>query len=74
MYDSAHPFGRKKRADVTIIPDLCTGCGYCPQFCIMDCIIQRPDGLYEIVQEDCIGCRACKVNCPFDAITAVEKR
>lgn len=74
MSDHAHPFGRKKRADVFIHPDLCTGCGYCPGFCIMSCITQRPDGIYEIDQELCIGCRACKVNCPFGAISAVEKR
>ena len=74
MTDSAHPFGRKKRADVFIEPDYCTGCGYCTMFCIMACINQRPDGVYEIAQETCIGCRACKVNCPFDAITVVEKR
>ena len=38
-------------------------------FCPMKCILQRPDGVYEVVQQDCIGCRSCKVNCFYDAVT-----
>ena len=55
MSDSAHPFGRKARALAVIDPVSCTGCGYCAMFCIMKCILLRPDGLYEVDAENCIG-------------------
>ena len=45
MYDPAHPFGRKRYSRAVIDPVSCTGCGYCTMFCVMDCIVLRPDGL-----------------------------
>ena len=44
MYDPAHPFGRKRYSRAVIDPVNCTGCGYCTMFCVMDCIVLRPDG------------------------------
>ena len=61
MYDPAHPFGRKAIQLAVIDPVSCTGCGWCAMFCPMKCIDQRPD--------DCIGCRSCKVNCFYGAVT-----
>ncbi len=69
MYDPAHPFGRKAIQLAVIDPVSCTGCGWCAMFCPMKCILQREDGIYEVVQRDCIGCRSCKVNCFYDAVT-----
>ena len=51
----------------------CTGCGYCTLFCVMDCIVLRPDGLYTVDLERCIGCRSCKGNCFYDAITMIQR-
>ena len=48
MYDPAHPFGRKRYSRAVIDPVSCTGCGYCTMFCVMDCIVLRPDGLYTV--------------------------
>ena len=48
--------------------------GYCTMFCVMDCIVLRPDGLYTVDLERCIGCRSCKVNCPFDAVTILPPK
>ena len=48
MYDPAHPFGRKRYSRAVIDPVNCTGCGYCTMFCVMDCIVLRPDGLYTV--------------------------
>jgi len=50
-------------------PDLCTGCEMCTIVC--------PHGVFgmngrkaEIVRyEACMECGACRMNCPFDAIT-----
>ena len=57
-----------------IDPVCCTGCGYCTMFCVMDCIVLQPDGLYTVDLEQCIGCRSCKVNCPFDAVTILPPK
>ena len=40
----------------------------------MKCIFQRSDGIYEVRQDDCIGCRSCKVNCFYDAVTMLPPR
>ena len=55
MYDPAHPFGRKAVQLAVIDPVSCTGCGWCAMFCPMKCIDLRPDGYYEVRQDDCIG-------------------
>ena len=73
MYDPAHPFGRKAVQLAVIDPVSCTGCGWCAMFCPMKCIDLRPDGYYEVRQDDCIGCRSCKVNCFYDAITMIQR-
>ena len=38
-------------------------------FCPVKCILLREDGIYEVNQQQCIGCRSCKVNCFYDAVT-----
>ena len=63
MYDPAHPFGRKAVQLAVIDPVSCA------MFCPMKCIDLRPDGYYEVRQDDCIGCRSCKVNCFYGAVT-----
>ena len=37
-------------------------------FCVMDCSLLQPDGFYTVDLDRCIGCRSCKVNCPFEAV------
>ena len=69
MYDPAHPFGRKAVQLAVIDPVSCTGCGWCAMFCPMKCIFQREDGIYEVDAARCIGCRGCKVNCFYGAVT-----
>ena len=71
--DPAHPFGRKAVQLAVIDPVRCTGCGWCAMFCVMKCIDQRPDGIYEVRQDDCIGCRQCDNICPDLAITVKER-
>mgnify|MGYP002990116239 CR=1 FL=1 len=38
-------------------------------FCPVECMFQRPDGFYDLDVERCIGCRSCKVNCFYGAVT-----
>ena len=56
-----------------IDPVSCTGCGWCAMFCPVECMFQRPDGFYDLDVERCIGCRSCKVNCFYDAITMIQR-
>ena len=42
-------------------------------FCPVECMFQRPDGFYDLDVERCIGCRSCKVNCFYDAITMIQR-
>ena len=68
MHDPAHPFGRKAVKLAVIDTVSCTGCGWCAMFCPVKCILLREDGIYEVNQQQCIGCRGCKVNCFNDAV------
>ena len=74
MHDPAHPFGRKARQLAVIDPVKCTGCGWCAMFCVMKCILLRGDGFYEVDAENCIGCRSCKVNCFWEAVTMLPPK
>jgi Fe-S-cluster-containing hydrogenase component 2 len=51
----------------------CTACAACADGrCPMEAISER-DGLYAVDAERCIGCGACTVVCPTDAITLVPR-
>ena len=71
--DNYYLFGRKPLQYAVIDPVSCTGCGYCTMFCVMDCIVLQPDGLYTVDLERCIGCRSCKVNCFYGAVTMIQR-
>jgi len=48
----------------------CTQCGACAEVCPADCIPQDQNGVYYIVQEQCLGCDClkCAEVCPEDVI------
>lgn len=56
-----------------IDPELCTGCGNCPQVCPVNAItLERRDGVLSLSAVDdlkCIGCGNCVVVCPVKAIS-----
>lgn len=72
MAEQVRPFGKKVYDLAYIDPDICTGCGYCTMFCMMQCIHLQPDGLYAVDADQCIGCRHCKVNCFNEAIRLIS--
>ncbi|MFX1477348.1 MAG: ATP-binding protein [Promethearchaeota archaeon] len=60
---------------ISILPDLCTGCGICAEICPFG--IPQPDGngKFEIIEpERCTECSACKRNCPAMAILLQEHK
>ena len=69
MTDPAHPLGRKAIQLAEIDEVSCPGCGWCAMICPVKCILLREDGIYEVNPQQCIGCRGCKVNCFYDAVT-----
>ncbi|MBR9691764.1 4Fe-4S binding protein [Candidatus Woesearchaeota archaeon] len=51
-----------------IISDKCTNCGTCIEICPVD-VFSKEDGKVVVKKaSDCIGCRACEVQCPEEAI------
>jgi NADH:ubiquinone oxidoreductase subunit F (NADH-binding)/(2Fe-2S) ferredoxin/Pyruvate/2-oxoacid:ferredoxin oxidoreductase delta subunit len=53
---------------LTILPDLCNGCGVCLRECPVDAISGEPKELHGIDQELCTHCRICYDVCPTGAI------
>lgn len=46
----------------------CTKCGTCIDVCPVNVFEKEGDEIVVKRPEDCIGCRACEVQCPEDAI------
>lgn len=54
---------------VTIVTELCTGCGGCYQSCPTDVFDHRADGIaYVRYPQDCHVCFLCQDDCPVGAI------
>ena len=53
--------------------DNCTICGTCIDVCPMDVFTKDDDGKVIVSNPDeCVGCRACEVQCPVQCIEVVE--
>lgn len=68
-----------KKVSIEIDKELCTGCGFCINFCPVDVLDVSDEmnqyGNYypEVVDKDeCIVCRRCELYCPDFAISVEE--
>ncbi|MFC1701055.1 P-loop NTPase, partial [Patescibacteria group bacterium] len=53
--------------------DKCTKCGQCASVCKQKAIVFAKDKYPAFVKDICIGCKACIVACPENAISETEK-
>lgn len=70
---------RKKVKDIfQPIPKInekkCQKCGRCSEVCRENAIIQIREEFPILIPEQCIGCSACMIACPFDAIEKEKKK
>jgi NAD-dependent dihydropyrimidine dehydrogenase PreA subunit len=52
----------------TIDEKKCTGCGTCVEVCPMEVFTKEKDKSVVKKPDECIGCKACEVQCPESAI------
>lgn len=69
----------KKVKDVeNMIPqfdrDKCTKCGECSKVCKEHAIVFVKDKYPILIPEQCSGCKACKIACPFGAISEKKQK
>ncbi len=50
----------------------CTLCGTCVDICPMKVFESKEDKIETPKEDECIGCRACEVQCPKNAIEIKE--
>lgn len=56
-----------------IAADECTACGTCAEERCQIKAIEEHEDVYQIIQENCIGCGLCLTTCPAEAISLVRK-
>lgn len=57
---------------VTIDYSKCTSCKTCIEVCPMQVFAEKDKKVVVAKEKDCIGCHACEVQCPHEAITVED--
>lgn len=66
-----------RRRMVAAVTDDCTGCRACVDYCLVDCIDERPSGTagspaIQVHQDECIGCGICAKVCEQLALNGIR--
>ena len=64
-----------KGTDVTTVPVRCNQCkdAPCVEVCPAKATTKRPDGIVQVDQSKCVGCRYCVIACPYQNRTFLSK-
>jgi len=64
-----------KGADVITVPVRCNQCkeAPCVEVCPAKATTKRPDGIVQVDQNKCVGCRYCVVACPYQNRTFLSR-
>lgn len=69
LYERRCPAGAcRELLTYSIDTDRCNGCGLCARKCPEHAIVGEKKKAHYILEEKCIRCDQCRVNCSFDAI------
>jgi NADH:ubiquinone oxidoreductase subunit F (NADH-binding) len=69
LYERRCPAGAcRELLTYTIDTEKCNGCGVCARKCPENAIIGEKKKAHYILEDKCIRCDQCRVNCNFDAI------
>jgi len=62
-------------AEVSTVPVRCNQCkdAPCVEVCLAKASSYRPDGIVEVDQNKCVGCRYCVIACPYQNRTFLSK-
>jgi phenylacetyl-CoA:acceptor oxidoreductase subunit 1 len=62
--------------EVTTVPVRCNQCkdAPCVEVCPSRATIKRPDGIVQVDQNKCVGCRYCVIACPYQNRTFLSKK
>ena len=65
----------ENQVEVTTYPVRCNQCkdAPCVKVCPAQATTQRPDGIVQIDQDKCVGCRYCVIACPYQNRTYLSK-
>jgi tetrathionate reductase subunit B len=68
--DKDIPSGLYPNLNLNFLPKLCNHCQYppCVDFCPVDAIVKREDGIVFLNVDTCTGCQACVDACPYHII------
>lgn len=61
--------GKFPHSKMKFLPMPCMQCenAPCEKACPIGATVKRPDGIVEVLADQCMGCRGCVTACPYDA-------
>ncbi len=58
--------------EIVIDEERCVGCGICVQMCPEEVLAMEGEKARVVNKEQCEECKACEVNCEYEAIKCIE--
>ena len=58
---------------IIIDAEKCIGCGICSEMCPEGVLALENEIARVVKLDDCIECKACEVNCEYDAVKCIDE-